>query len=53
MLSTEERKKKLQESGRKGGKAKVPKGFSTMDKFKLKENAAKGGKISKRSKKNG
>lgn len=32
------------ESGRKGGKAKVPKGFSTMDKSILREIGAKGGR---------
>lgn len=37
--------------GALGGKAKVPKGFALMDKQKLVKASAKGGRISRRAKK--
>ncbi len=44
------RQKAASKAGKIGGKAKVPKGFAMMDKSKLKEVAAKGGRIRRKRK---
>lgn len=45
-----EKSRDFSEMGRKGGKAKVPKGFALMNKERLKEISSKAGKKSKRKK---
>lgn len=50
-LTDDGRSKMHTEAGALGGKAKVPKGFALMDKQKLVEASAKGGRISRRTKK--
>lgn len=48
-LTKKQLHKALSEGGRKGGSAKVPKGFARMDKDKVKEAQSKGGRHATKS----